>query len=104
VDVAGREKEMSLINNKSRAARGEGGLSSLQSSDAVRSDAEVVAAEAQAPIIESSWDPYQVWLTRVKQPREQSAQTRRQARGVAEPTPATDLSDTARLRALTIVP
>jgi hypothetical protein len=44
-----------------------------------------------------------VWLTRVKQPREQSAHTRRQAREVADQSPVTDLSDTARLRTLTIV-
>jgi len=102
--AAGREKEMSLINNKNRAARGESGLSSLQSGDAARKDgADVVSAETQAPIVDTSWDPYQVWLTRVKQPREQSARTRRQARGVAEQPPAADLSDTARLRTLTIV-
>jgi hypothetical protein len=102
--AAGREKEMSLINNKSRAARGEGGLSSLQSTDATRRDgAEVVSAEPQAPIVEASWDPYQVWLTRVKQPREQSARTRRQARDVADQSSTTDLSETARLRTLTIV-
>lgn len=94
---------MSLINNK-RAARGEGGSSSLQSGDAARKDGvDVVSAETRAPIVDTSWDPYQVWLTRVKQPREQSARTRRQARGVADQPSAPDLSETARLRALTIV-
>lgn len=93
-----------MVNNKIRAARGEGGSSSLQSSDTARRDGmEVVAAETQAPIVDSSWDPYQVWLTRVKQPREQSARTRRMARGVADQSPTPDLSETARLRALTIV-
>ena len=93
-----------MVNNNKRATRGEGGSSSLQSGDAVRGDgAEVISAETQAPIVEASWDPYQVWLTRVKQPREQSARTRRQARGVAEQPSAPDLSETARLRALTIV-
>ena len=101
--AAYREKEMSLINNNKRATGGEGGSSSLHSGDAARRGGEdVVAAETQVPVVESSWDPYQVWLTRVKQPREQSARTRRQARGVAEQPPASDLSETARLRALTI--
>jgi hypothetical protein len=39
----------------------------------------------------------------VKQPREQSARLRRQARAVAEQPSSPDLSDTARLRTLTIV-
>ena len=92
------------MNNNKRATRGEGGSSSLQSDDAVRrDDANVISAETLAPIVDTSWDPYQVWLTRVKQPREQSARTRRQARGVAEQPSAPDLSETARLRALTIV-
>ena len=93
---------MILANNNSRAAQGESGLSSLQSSDGARRDGEdCVSAETQAPIVETSWDPYQVWLTRVKQPREQSARTRRQARSGAEQVPAPDLSETARLRTLT---
>ena len=93
-----------MVNDSKRAARGEGGSSSLQSSDAVSRDGvEVVASETQAPVVEASWDPYQVWLTRVKQPREQSARTRRRARGVADQPSAPDLSETARLRALTIV-
>lgn len=100
---SGREKEMSLADNNKRATGSEGGSSSLQSGDAVRKDGvQVNSAETQTPIVESSWDPYQVWLTRVKQPREQSARTRRQARGTVEPPPAADLSETARLRALTI--
>lgn len=84
------------------AALGESGASTFQSNDAASTDgADVVAAEAQAPIVDTSWDPYQVWLTRVKQPRDLSA--RRQARPViAQPAKATDLSETARLRTLTI--
>jgi hypothetical protein len=102
--AAGREKEMSLVNNNSRAARGEGGLSSLHSGGTARGEgAESVAPESQAPIVETSWDPYQVWLTRVQQPREQSAHKQRQARAAAEQLSATNLSETARLRALTIV-
>ena len=95
---------MSLVNNKSRAARGEGGSSSLQSGDAARPDGmEAVSSGTRAPIVDTSWDPYQVWLTRVKQPREQSARARRQARDVADQPSAPDLSETARLRTLTIV-
>ena len=102
--AAGREKETSLINNYKRATGGEGGSSSLQSSDAAgRDGADAVAAETQSPIVDTSWDPYQVWLTRVKQPREQSARTRRPVRSVADQPAAPDLSETARLRALTIV-
>ena len=75
-----------MVNNNKRATRGEGGSSSLQSSDAARRDGvEVVAAETQAPIVETSWDPYQVWLTRVKQPREQSVRLRRQGRTASQP-------------------
>jgi hypothetical protein len=46
------------------------------------------------------WDPYQVWLTRVQQPREQKARRRSRPK-VVEPTSTTDLSETARLRTLT---
>ena len=94
-----------MPNNNNRAARGESGLSSLEKGDTVRGNgAETVAAESQAPVVEQSWDPYQVWLTRVKQPREQSARKRKQPRAVAEQSPAApDVSDAARLRALTIV-
>lgn len=100
--AAGREMEMSLINNK-RATGGVGGSSSLQSGDAVRRDGvDFVSAETQAPAVESSWDPYQVWLTRVKQPRDQSTRTRGLARSVANQSSAPDISETARLRALTI--
>ena len=100
--AAGREKETSLVNNKNRAAQGEGGSSSPQSGDAARREsAGIVSAETQAPIVDTSWDPYQVWLTRVKQPREQSARKRRQPKATVEQPAPTDISDTARLRALT---
>jgi hypothetical protein len=93
-----------VADNKHRADRGEAGLSSFQTGDTQHREGEDrVSAETQAPIVETSWDPYQVWLTRVKQPREQSARKRRQARGVTEQPPVSDLSETARLRALTIV-
>jgi hypothetical protein len=89
-----------LANNNIHAARGEGDLSSLQSSEAGSGRTGELAAEACAPAeVAASWDPYQVWLTRVKQPREQSE--RRQSRPVAvESAKTTDLSETARLRAL----
>ena len=93
-----------MVNNNKRAARGEGGSSSLQSSDAARRDGVDLVAEATtAPIVESSWDPYEVWLTRVKQPREQSARKQRQERVVAEQPSAPELTETARLRTLTVV-
>ena len=92
-----------MANNDHRATQGESGLSSPQKSDAARRDvAEVTSAESLVPIVDTSWDPYQVWLTRVKQPREQSARMRRQARVISEHPSTPDLSDTARLRALTI--
>ena len=47
-----------------------------------------------------AWDPYQVWLTRVKQPREQSARDRVQRRR-DETQSTVNTSETARLRALT---
>ena len=39
------------------------------------------AAEAarDTPALSCAWDPYEVWLTRVKQPRDLSAQRRTQA-------------------------
>jgi len=45
------------------------------------------------------WDPYQVWLTRVQQPREQTAR-RRPRQTAGDTTSSTDLSETARLRTL----
>jgi hypothetical protein len=93
-----------VTKNSIRAVGGEGGsLSSAKCDTADREGAAEVSAETQAPIVETSWDPYQVWLTRVKQPREQSVRTRRQGRVVAEQPSSPDLSETARLRALTVV-
>jgi hypothetical protein len=44
-----------------------------------------------------AWDPYEVWLNRVKKPRDEQA-LMNQTTEVVSP----DLSDTARLRALTL--
>jgi hypothetical protein len=48
----------------------------------------------------SSWDPYQVWLTRVKEPRERSTRSRAWDVHAPKAPPSPDTSDTARLRAL----
>ena len=50
------------------------------------------------------WDPYQVWLTRVKEPRERIARTRSQESRAIEPPAPADLSDTARLRIISQSP
>jgi len=94
---------MSVANTDKHAAPGERTLSSSESSEAEKKHgAETASAETQASAVTGSWDPYQVWLTRVKQPRElQQAHKRRQERVVAESTDSPDISDTARLRALT---
>jgi len=54
-----------------------------------------------------SWDPYEVWLNRVKKPREDQAvatQTLTGLPAIQQATKATpaDLSDTQRLRTLTV--
>jgi len=92
-----------VANTDKHAARGERALSSPESSEAEYKDgSEATSAETQASAVTGSWDPYQVWLTRVKQPREQQqARRRRQERVLVEPTGSPDTSDTARLRALT---
>ena len=41
----------------------------------------VAAALHRSPTAASSWDPYDVWLKRVKQPREQQLITRKRAAG-----------------------
>lgn len=51
-----------------------------------------------------TWDPYQVWLTRVKQPREQTVRRRQLGKAEGVVAPATDISDTARLRILAATP
>jgi hypothetical protein len=54
-----------------------------------------------------SWDPYEVWLNRVKKPREDQAVATQTLTGLpaarqAIKVPPADVSDTQRLRALTI--
>lgn len=62
-------------------------------------------ADARTPAATTqSWDPYQVWLTRVKEPRERSARTRMLERGAIESAVPADLGDTARLRTLSPAP
>lgn len=56
-----------------------------------------MSSAGSLPIASASWDPYDVWLTRVKQPRDRSA--KRAARPVP-PSAQVDTSDTARLRIL----
>jgi len=61
-----------------------------------------------------SWDPYEVWLNRVKKPREDQAAvahaittqtvTAQSATTQTVKAPVPDLSETARLRALTLSP
>ena len=96
---------MSLSKKSDHAFNGERGPSSLRSTAVERTDSAAVhAAESSAPVVAASWDPYQVWLTRVKQPREQSVRIRKQPRQVDRPPVSADTSDTARLRALHSVP
>lgn len=90
-----------MLNNNDRAARGEGDLSPLQSSEAgCRGKAGELSMEKRVPAdVATPWDPYQVWLTRVKQPREQME--RRQSRPVAvESVKPTSPKETTTLRAL----
>jgi hypothetical protein len=59
------------------------------------------------PTATGSWDPYEVWLNRVKKPREDQAlatQTLTELPAARQTinVPPADLSDTQRLRALTI--
>ena len=68
-----------MPNKNDSAAWGEGNLSSPQSSEArCAGGTGELFAESPAPVVDvvASWDPYQVWLTRVKEPREQSARKR----------------------------
>jgi len=90
-----------LANNYNRAARGERRLSSLQSGDAGHGGkmSERSADTRASDDAAASWDPYQVWLTRVKQPREQSERT--QSRSVAvESAKASSRNETTTLRSL----
>ncbi len=94
-----------MAGNNDRGAHREDGPSSPGSVAAGAADgAGQVAEGAPVPVVQASWDPYQVWLTRVKQPREQSA--RRHFPQAPEPHDVpivTELSETARLRALSVV-
>ncbi|MCM2313346.1 MAG: hypothetical protein NDI84_18305 [Steroidobacteraceae bacterium] len=73
----------------------------LSSSGEVSNDiADVHAAENPAPVVDTTWDPYQVWLTRVKQPRDQTARLRVLQRSTTEMPTSADSSETARLRVL----
>ena len=95
---------MSLSKKSDHAFNGERGASSVQSTAAERTgSAAVHAAEGSAPVVADSWDPYQVWLTRVKQPREHSARLRKQERPAEHMPASVNTSDTARLRALQLV-
>ena len=60
--------------------------------------------DPRTPAAPLPWDPYQVWLTRVKEPRERIARTRSQGFRAIEPPAPADLSDTARLRILSQIP
>ena len=92
---------MSVQDKQGSAALGESGASTLRSNeDAHDAGAHVHAAENPAPVIDTTWDPYQVWLTRVKQPRDQTARQRVLQRSTTELPASTDLSETARLRIL----
>lgn len=90
-----------MAGNNDRGIRREDALSSLPSAVARAGEgAEKVAAGAPVAVVQASWDPYQVWLTRVKQPREQSAQRRLPPAAPVDAPIVTDLSETARLRTL----
>lgn len=62
------------------------------------------ATDPCTPATALPWDPYEVWLRRVKEPRERIARTRAQERRAIEPPVPADLSDTARLRILSQLP
>ncbi len=84
-------------------------------SDGVAEDAEQVSSKASPPAgpaeprddrvaarsvaQAAAWDPYEVWLTRVKQPRDRRARSLVKSRATPA-SPAVDTSDTARMRAL----
>ena len=59
------------------------------------------AAECRTDVPKGAWDPYEVWLTRVKQPRDRRAL--RKSCIATPPSSSADTSDTARLRALSPV-
>lgn len=86
-----------------RTREGDTGLGCVAADAAQDPPGEAPAATSPALSIGTSWDPYEVWLTRVKQPRDRSARQGTAERAEVEPPVPTDLSDTARLRALTLV-
>ncbi len=47
-----------------------------------------------------SWDPYQVWLTRVKEPRDRHSRSHSRDGHLPTSSTSPDISDTARMRAL----
>jgi len=47
-----------------------------------------------------SWDPYQVWLTRVKEPRDRLSRSHSRDGHLPTSSSNPDISDTARMRAL----
>jgi hypothetical protein len=89
------QREISLRKEEQCAALGEGGKASVRSNGGKTVNGiEVCSAAVAAPVVATSWDPYQVWLTRVKQPRDQYSRMRRQERRTLEH-PVTEYSDEA---------
>jgi hypothetical protein len=89
---------MILRRKSDRADRREGEASPGQGSVDPNMRTELPSNTAGSlPVAGASWDPYEVWLTRVKQPRDRIA--KRAARSVP-PAAQVDTSDTARLRIL----
>ena len=85
---------------------GEGGMHhSSGSTGAAEPGRESGMADLRTPAtVALPWDPYEVWLTRVKEPRERIARKRSQESRAIEPPAPADLSDTARLRILSQAP
>lgn len=84
------------------AAEGAGSVSpGISAPEAPVTASRIDAGESGATSPATAWDPYEVWLTRVKQPRDR--------RALAKPRmplapPSQDTSDTGRFRALSPVP
>ena len=75
----------------------ETGMSNQNESQGMR---ESVVGESA---VSGSWDPYEVWLNRVKKPRDGVASAAMAAAVVVPPMKvAADLSETARLRTLSL--
>ena len=93
---------MILRRKSDRADRREGEASPGQGSVDPNMRTELPSNTAGSlPVAGASWDPYEVWLTRVKQPRDRIA--KRPARSVP-PAAQVDTSDTARPRILPPAP